>query len=112
MTFMGLKDYAQAEGVLVELGVASELVADLSYKNRVPETVEYYETLPCNSVKPQVDFVLVGSVTGTCQCVLTPVSRNMPQKLGFHSLLWFLSSLSRPLRLTIITNHEQGWAQL
>jgi hypothetical protein len=66
MTLRGLKEYAQAEGVLVELGVASELVADFSRKNGVPETVEYYKKVPCNYGRPHVDIVPGGSVTGTC----------------------------------------------
>jgi hypothetical protein len=41
MTLRGLKEYAQAEGVSAELGVASELVADLSRENGVPEMAEY-----------------------------------------------------------------------
>jgi hypothetical protein len=36
-----MKEYAQAEGVLVKLGVALELMADFPHKNRVPETAEY-----------------------------------------------------------------------
>jgi hypothetical protein len=63
--FRVLKEYAQAEGVLVKLGVASESTADCSHKNRVPETAEYYKKIPCNSTRPHVDFVPVGSVTGT-----------------------------------------------
>ncbi len=42
-TLRGLKEYAQGEGVLVKLGVALESMADLSHKNEVPETVEYYK---------------------------------------------------------------------
>jgi hypothetical protein len=34
MTLGGLKEYARAEGVLVELRVASKLTADLSHKKR------------------------------------------------------------------------------
>jgi hypothetical protein len=41
MTLMGLKEYAQAEGVSIKLGVASESTADLSHKNGVPEMAEY-----------------------------------------------------------------------
>jgi hypothetical protein len=40
MTLRGLKEYAQAEGVSAKLGVASELAADLSCRNGVPETAE------------------------------------------------------------------------
>ncbi len=36
--------------------------------------------------------------------------RNMPQSLVFHLLLW-LPSLSFDPRLTIVINHEQGWAR-
>ncbi len=61
-----MKEYARAEGVSVELGVASKLMADLSHKNGVPEMVEYHEKVPCNSARPYVDFVPDGSVNGTC----------------------------------------------
>jgi hypothetical protein len=56
-----LKEYARAEGVSAKLGVASELAADLSCENRVPETVEYCKKVPCNSVRPHVDAVLGGN---------------------------------------------------
>ena len=60
-----VKEYARAEGVLAKPKVALELAADLPCKNRVQETLEYYETLPCNFARPHVDFVPGGSVTGT-----------------------------------------------
>ena len=60
-----LKEYAQAEGVLTELGVALELAVDLSHRNGVPETVEYCEKVPCSSARPHVDLVLGGNGTGT-----------------------------------------------
>jgi hypothetical protein len=65
MTLRGLKEYAQAEGVLVKLGVASESTADLSHVNGVPETAEYYKKILCNSARPQVDFLPGESVTCT-----------------------------------------------
>jgi hypothetical protein len=65
MSTEDVKEYAQAEGVSVKLGVALELTADLSYKNGVPETVEYYKKVLCNSTRPHVDVVPDGSVTGT-----------------------------------------------
>jgi hypothetical protein len=37
-----VKEYVQAEGVSVKLGVALEAMADLSHKNGVPEMAEYY----------------------------------------------------------------------
>jgi hypothetical protein len=58
-----LKEYARAEGVSAKLGVVSESAADLSCENRVPEMVEYYKKVPCNSARPHVDFVLGRSVT-------------------------------------------------
>ncbi len=61
-----MKEYAQAEGILVKFGVALEPMADLSCKNGVPEMAEYYEKVPCNSARPHVDIVLDGSVAGTC----------------------------------------------
>jgi hypothetical protein len=65
MTLRGLKEYAQAEGVSVKLGVALELRADLSRKNGVPEMTEYYEKVPCNSARPHINLVPGRSVTGT-----------------------------------------------
>jgi hypothetical protein len=66
MTLRVLKEYSQVEGVSVKLRVASESMADLSHKIGVPETAEYYKEAPCNSARPHVDFVLGGSVSGTC----------------------------------------------
>jgi hypothetical protein len=63
---ISVKECARAEGVLVKLGVALESTADLSHKNGVPETAEYYEKVPCDSARPHIDFVLGRSVTGTC----------------------------------------------
>jgi hypothetical protein len=59
-----MKQYAQVEGVLFELGVASESTADLSHKNGVPEMAEYYEKVPCSSARPHVDVEPDGSMTG------------------------------------------------
>jgi hypothetical protein len=53
------------EGVSAKLRVASELAADLSHKNRVPERAEYYEKVPCKSARPHIDVVPDRSVTGT-----------------------------------------------
>jgi hypothetical protein len=64
MTLRGLKEYAQVEGVLAELGVASESVVDLSHRNGVPEMVEYCEKVPRISARPQVDLVLGRNGTG------------------------------------------------
>jgi hypothetical protein len=61
-----LKENAQAEGVSAELGVASELAADLSCENRVPEMAESCEKVPRNSMRPHVDIVPGGNGTGTC----------------------------------------------
>jgi hypothetical protein len=65
MTLRGLKEYAQAKGVLANLRVVSELAADLSHENGVPEVAEYCKKFPCNSAQPHVNVVLGGSVTGT-----------------------------------------------
>jgi hypothetical protein len=65
MTLRGLKEYARAEGVSAKLGVALELVVDLSHRNRVPETAEYCEKVPCNSARPHVDLVPGGNGAGT-----------------------------------------------
>jgi hypothetical protein len=66
MTLRGLKEYARAEGESTELGVASELVVDLSRRNRVPEMAEHCEKVPRSSARPRVDLVRGGSGTGTC----------------------------------------------
>jgi hypothetical protein len=66
MTLRGLKEYAQVEGVLAELGVASESGVDLSCVNGVPEMVEYCEKVPHTSTRPHVDLVPGGNGTGTC----------------------------------------------
>jgi hypothetical protein len=55
MTLRGLKEYAKAEEVLAKLGVASELVANLSRRNGVPETAEYCEKVLRGSARPHVD---------------------------------------------------------
>jgi hypothetical protein len=60
-----VKEYAQAEEVLAKVGVASKLTADLSHKNKGAEMAEYYKKVPCNSVRPHIDVVPDGSVTGT-----------------------------------------------
>jgi hypothetical protein len=88
MTLRGLREYAQAKGVLVELRVASELTSDLSRKNRVSEMAEYCKKVLCSSARPHVGFVLGRSVTDTCP---THAPRNTPQEFSFHSLLWFVS---------------------
>jgi hypothetical protein len=60
-----VKEYAQAEGVSSKLGVASELVVDLSCGNGVPEMVEYCEKVLRTSAMPHVDLVPGGNGTGT-----------------------------------------------
>jgi hypothetical protein len=59
-----MKEYAQAEGVSAELGVASELAIELSCGNRVPETAEYCENVQCSFARPHVDLVPGGNGTG------------------------------------------------
>jgi hypothetical protein len=66
MTLRGLKEYARAEGVSAELGVALELAVDLSRRNGVPETAKYCEIVPRSSARPHVDLVPGRSGTGTC----------------------------------------------
>ncbi len=60
-----MKEYAQAEGVLAKLRVASESVVDLSHGNGVPEMAEYCEKVPGSSTRPHIDLVLGGNGTGT-----------------------------------------------
>ncbi len=52
------------EGVLAELGVASELTADLSHGNGVPEMIEYCEKVLRSSARPHIDLVPGGNGTG------------------------------------------------
>jgi hypothetical protein len=66
MTLRGLTEYARAEGVSAELGVALESAVDLSHGNEVPETVEYCEKVPLSSGRPHVDLVPGRNGTGTC----------------------------------------------
>jgi hypothetical protein len=42
-----------------------ELASDLSWEIGVSEMAEHCEKVPCNSVRPHVDFIPGGSVTGT-----------------------------------------------
>jgi hypothetical protein len=65
MTLRGLKEYAQAEGVSAELGVALESAIDLSRENGVSEMAEYCEKDPHTSARPHVDLVPGGNGTGT-----------------------------------------------
>ncbi len=60
-----LKEYAQVEGVLAEVGVASELAVDLPCGNGEPEAAEYCEKVPRISVRPHVDLVPGRNGTGT-----------------------------------------------
>jgi hypothetical protein len=60
-----MKEYARAEGVLSELGVASESAIDLSRGNGVSETVEYCEKVPRTSARPHIDLVPGGNGTST-----------------------------------------------
>jgi hypothetical protein len=60
-----LKENARVEGVSAELGVASELVVNLSRRNGVPELAEYCENVPRSSARPHVDLVPGGNGTGT-----------------------------------------------
>jgi hypothetical protein len=64
MTLRGLKEYAQVEGVSAKLGVASELVIELSRENGVSETAEYCEKVPRTSARPHIDLVPGGNGTG------------------------------------------------
>jgi hypothetical protein len=66
MTVRGLKEYAQAEGVLAGFGVDLELASDLSCGIGVSEMAECWETVQRTSARPHVDLVLGGSGTGTC----------------------------------------------
>ncbi len=57
MTLRGLKEYAQAEGVLA---------SDLSPGIEVSEMAECWEKVQRSSTRPHVDLVPGGNGTGTC----------------------------------------------
>ena len=65
MTLMGLKEYAQAEGVSARFGVDSELASDLSRGIRVSEMAECWEKVQHTSMRPHVDLVPGENGTGT-----------------------------------------------
>jgi hypothetical protein len=66
MTLRGLKEYAQAEGVLARFGVDLESVSDLSCGIEVSEMAEYWEKVQRTYVRPHVDLVPGGNWTGMC----------------------------------------------
>jgi hypothetical protein len=65
MTLRGLKEYAQAEGVLVGFRVDLEATSDLSHGIGVSETAECWEKVQRTSARPHVDLVPGGNGTGT-----------------------------------------------
>jgi hypothetical protein len=64
MTLRGLKEYAQAEGVLARFGVDLELASDLSQGIGVSETVKCWEKVQCTSARPHIDLVPDRNGTG------------------------------------------------
>ncbi len=62
---MGLKEYAQAEGVSAGFEVDLELASDLSCGIGESETAECWEKVQPTSVRPHVDLVPGGNGTGT-----------------------------------------------
>jgi hypothetical protein len=65
MTLMGLKEYAQAEGVSARFGVDLESESDLSRGIGVSEMTECWEKVQRTSARPYVDFVPGRNGTGT-----------------------------------------------
>jgi hypothetical protein len=65
MILRELKEYAQAEGVSAELGVASESAIDLSCEKGVSEMAKYCENVPRTSARPHIDLVPGRNGTGT-----------------------------------------------
>jgi hypothetical protein len=59
-----VKEYAQVEGVSAGFGVDSESASDLSCGIGVSETVECWENVQHNSVRPHVDLVPGRNRTG------------------------------------------------
>jgi hypothetical protein len=57
MTLRGLKECAQAEGILAGFSVDSELAAGLSCGIGVSEMVEYLEKVQRTSARPHVDLI-------------------------------------------------------
>ncbi len=102
-----MKEYAQVEGVSVKLGIALESTADLSLENEVPETAEYCEKILCNSVRPYVDFVPGGSVTDMCLTGADTCTKEHASGVWFPlTSVVHVITFSRPLRLTIVIDHE------
>jgi hypothetical protein len=66
MTLGGLKEYAQAKGVLAGFGVDLELVSGLSRGIGVTEMAEYWEKVQRTSARPHVDLIPGRNGTGTC----------------------------------------------
>ncbi len=64
MTLRGLKEYAQADGVLAGFGVDSESGSDLSRGIGVSEMAEYWEKVQRTSARPHIDLVPGGNGTG------------------------------------------------
>ena len=110
MTLRGLKEYAQAEEVSAGFGVDLVSVSDLSCGIRVSETADYWEKVQLTSAGPYVDLVPGKNRTGTC---LTSAD-TQPGGKWLRSLVFLTyvapPSLSFDLRLTIVIDHEWGWA--
>ena len=64
MTLRGLKEYAQAEGVLAGFGVDLESASDLSRGIRVSEMADCWEKVPRTSARPHVDLIPGRNGTG------------------------------------------------
>jgi hypothetical protein len=66
ITWLLLKEYPQAEGILAGFRVDLELASDLSCGIGVSEMTECWEKVQRTSARPHVDLVPGGNGTGTC----------------------------------------------
>ncbi len=110
MILRGLKEYAQAEEVSAGFGVDLESASDLSHGIGVSETVEYWKKGQRTSAGPHVD--LVPGKNGTSTCLTRADTQPGGKWLRSLVLLTYVAppSLSFDLRLTIVIEHEYGWA--
>jgi hypothetical protein len=64
MTLRGLKEYAQAEGVLAGFGVDLESASDLSHVIGVSETADNRKKVHRTFTRPHIDLIPGGNGTG------------------------------------------------
>ncbi len=107
MTLRGLREYAQAEGVLVELKVGLELTSDLSqWKQSVRNGGVMWESSVwfCEALRRLcTGRELACHMPDRC---LTRVPRNMPRSLASTHFCGAFHDNPRLLRLTVVTDQS------